>query len=104
MLAQKRLRGRLGEVDWILVQHEVVQCAVLSSASGTEKNLVRKLVPGLVGFHRIADPVIEGPHRCGIQPAAGDEQQVRPLVCPIIEKLLALKQPIDEFFDYWAYK
>ena len=86
-LAEKRLRGVLADLDGVLVQHEIVQRAVLARAARGQEDLAGELVPRLVVLHRIADPVVERPHGRRVQLAARDQQQVGPLVGPVIHEL-----------------
>ena len=90
--AQERDRGRLGQVGDVLVQHEVVGRAVLQRAAAGGEDLAGEAVPRLVVGHALADELVERPHRRLRQLAARDQQQVGPLVRPVIDELRPLQQ------------
>ena len=96
-LAEECLGRVFGQLDRILVQHEIIKRAILPRASGACKDFACELVPRLVLAYAVADPVVEGPHRVRPQLAAGDEQQIRPFIGPIIDELFTFEQPVDHF-------
>ena len=71
-IAHERLGRGLRQVDGILVQHVVIQRAVLPRIARRREDFIRELVPRLVILHAVANPVVERPHRVGAQLAAGD--------------------------------
>ena len=95
-LAEKRLGHVFRQIDGIFMQHEVIERPVLTGAAGTGKNLAGELVPGLVGLHPVADPIVESPHRGRTQLTAGNQQQVGPFVGPIIDEFVLLQEAVDQ--------
>src|SRR5579872_7180351 len=95
-LPQKRFRYVLREIDRVFMQYEVVQLAIATGVTRTGEDFTSKLVPRLVGFHAVANPVVKGPHRVGAQLTAGDKQKVGPFVSPVIDKFIAPNQAIDK--------
>ncbi len=94
--AQERHRYRFGQLRRILVQHEEVRRAVFQRAAGGRHQVAGELVPRRVGRHVVANPVIVGPHRRRPQLLAVDQQQVAPLVGPIVDKLRPRQQLLDQ--------
>ncbi len=86
------MRRRLGQVGRVLVQHEEVGRAVLQRASRGGDQLADQLVPRRVGRHVVANPIVVRPHRRRLEPLAVDQQQVGPLVGPVVDELRPREQ------------
>src|SRR5687767_1839651 len=89
-LAEEGLRDVFAEIDHVLVLDEVVERAVFAGGAGSSEDVAGELVPGLVFLHRIANPVVKGPHVVGAELARTDEQEVAPFVGPVVGELVAL--------------
>ena len=95
---QERLRVALGEVDGAAVDEEVVDRALLVASARRGRQLARERVPGLVGGHTLPDPVVESLCALAAELPARDEQDVGPLVRPVVDELRPLQQRVDEPF------
>ena len=87
--AEKGHRSGLRHLKRILVQHEEVRCPVLQRAPFGRHDASRKLIPRSVRLDLIANPGIIGPHRRRTQPFAVDQEQVGPLIGPVVDELAA---------------
>ena len=81
---------------WVVIDPVKVSGRILVGAAGGCDQLAHQLVVGAVARDRIADPLAEGPSALLAQILAVTLQQVAPLQGPVINKLLALHQIIDE--------
>src|ERR1035438_7200216 len=98
LLAEEGLRRIFRKLGGVLMQDEVIQFAILPGVARRGEDFPSKLVPGLVLLHAVADPVVIRSDGVGKQLPfiTGYQQQVRPLIGPIIDERLALEQSIDQ--------
>ena len=80
----------------LLVDQPVVDRPVLQIASGGGDQFFDEPVPGTVLGNPVPDPVVVGPHGGPFQLAAGDQQQVGPLVGPVVHVFGPVQDRIDE--------
>ena len=94
--AEEGLRGRLGHAARIVVQHEEVARPVDQRAALRGDKLAHEPVPRRVRLHLIPNPRVVAPHRGRLEPLALHEQQVGPLVGPVVHELGALQECFDQ--------
>ena len=85
-----------GQVGHVLVQQEVIGRPIAQPAAVGRHHFAGKAVPRFVVGHALPHPLVERPHRRLWQPTGGDEQQVGPLVRPVIDVFRPLQQSIDQ--------
>ncbi len=94
--AQEGLADVFGHVLGRLAEGVEVRRPVLHAFAGGRDDLAHQLVPGRVGRHLLADPLVIGLERLGPEPRAVEHQQVGPLIRPVVGELGPGKQAFDQ--------
>ena len=93
--AEESHRSLLRKVAWVGRDHEVIRRAILQRAPARHQQTSRELIPRRVRRHLVADPFVIRPHRRHRQLALRHEQQVAPLVGPVVRELRPLQHLLD---------
>ena len=85
----------LRSVQRIAMNHPVVPGAILDGVAGRGDEFRHKLIPWFIDCHAVANPVVIAPHLLVRKVIARNQQQIGPLIRPVIHKL----GPLHEAFN-----
>ena len=88
--AEECLGHILRDIKGVAMDRPVIGGAILARVARGRVDLVDELVPGLVGCHALADPVVVAPYTFVGEVVARYQQQVGPLVSPVVDELRPL--------------
>ena len=93
---QEGLGRILGQIYWILLDQEVAGRPVLGRVARSREDLTDESVPGFRLLYAVTDELIVGAHAPGRQFATRDQQDIGPLVGPVVDVLGPSQQRVDQ--------